>query len=234
MTEDILHTIKARGYWRINFQPIVAMEKLQTFKDCKEIVERNTVRLRSWDYPYFPKTGKGCGNGNNYFFTELNWEGIVEYWRMYKSGQFIHYLALREDWFEEDSWMDKARAATIKNTLGIIGGCTYQLTEIFEFLSRLTRAGLYDEGVRVNIILHNMKGRKLAIEDQLRAPFHYDRVCHSESIVVMEEVLEKERVMNESIGLTVQSILKTFDHFDWYPTEDIIKTEVEDYLSGKR
>jgi len=230
----VLETVKARGYWRIHFQPLIAAEKLHTFQDCKEIIEKNSVHLRGWNYPYFPKTGKDCGNENNYVFTQLHWEGMIEYWRMYKSGQFIHYLALREDWFEEDSWMDKERAATIKNTLGIIGGCTYQLTEIFEFLSRLARAGLYDEGVRVKISLHNMKDRKLAIEDQMRLPFHYDRISQTDDITVLEDTLEKETAMNESKKLTVQAILKVFDHFDWYPTEDSVNKDVEDYLSGKR
>lgn len=76
MKAGLLDKIKSRGYWRINFQPLVAVRKLESIAACKDMVERNTVELRGWDYPHFSKrvdADSGVETGNDYYQGWIDW-----------------------------------------------------------------------------------------------------------------------------------------------------------------
>jgi len=237
MNEDLIKKIKSRGYWRVNFQPLIESQRFSSLGDCKEIIEKNTVKLRGWDYPHFPRRrgdDTGLDPGDNFYEGWVDWENHKEFWRMYQSGQFIHYLALREDWFEEDSWRSQmVEKIDPMTSLNIIGSVVYQMTEIFEFLSRLANDGIYDEGVRISISLNNTKNRKLWISDPMRAPFFQTYQTAAEKIEFVKEV-NKEQIVSASQELALEAIKYIFDRFGWHnPSEDIIKKDQESLLSGR-
>lgn len=237
MTQEFIKKIKSRGYWRINFQPLVDKEKLEVLSNCKEIVEKNKVELRGWDYPHFPRRTGADTNlipGENYYEGWVDWWNHKEFWRMYKSGQFLHYLALREDWFEDSEW-DQQLSQKIKpmTVLGILGSVVYQVTEIFEFLSRLTSNGLYDEGVRVSVSLNNIKGRGLWIDDPRRMPLFYELETGAEKLT-FEKEYTKDQILSTPKELAFEIIMKIFDSFGWenIPVE-VIKNDQVNFLAGK-
>ena len=41
MKKDLIQKIQSKGYWRINFQPLIVTTKLKTLGDCCKIVEDN-------------------------------------------------------------------------------------------------------------------------------------------------------------------------------------------------
>src|ERR1035441_3490152 len=107
MNKPILDKIKSRGYWRINFEPLVYEQKLKTLGECKDIIEKSQVELRGWNYPHFPRrtgTDVGLESGDKFYEGWIDWFNHIEFWRMYQSGQFLHYFAVREDWSESDGW----------------------------------------------------------------------------------------------------------------------------------
>ena len=234
MNKDIIDKIKSRGYWRINFQPLVYERKLK-LGDCKDIVEKNDVELRGWNYPHFPRRvgdDTGLEPGENFYGGWVDWFNHIEFWRMYESGQFLHYLALREDWGEAGNWAG-IRGTEIKpgTLIGITGSITYQLTEIYEFLSRLTRAGVYDTGVRVSISLNNTKGRKLWIEDPMRAGFLMDYKTGAERIEFTEQYTKEDLLMKPK-DLAFDIIIYICDHFGWHkPSVDVIKKDQDALLN---
>jgi hypothetical protein len=235
MKEDLINKIKSHGYWRINFQPVVAIQKLKALADCRNIVEKNSVSLRGWNYPHFPQrqsNDTGIETGNNFYQGWTDWECYKEFWRMYQSGQFLHYLALREDWWQsERGILCNRKDITPGTILGVIM-TTYQITEIYEFLSRLARNGIYDEGVIVNISLNNTLNRKLWIDDPRRMEFSYDRVVGTDRIELPIKRYRRDEIIVQSKTLAFEAIIYIFERFSWdNPPIDAIKKDQEALLT---
>jgi hypothetical protein len=237
MKQQIIEKIKPRGYWRINFQPLVDEIKFKSLNDCKEAVQNNRVQLRGWDYPHFPIRKDDTSNtelGKNYFAGYVDWFNHIEYWRMFQSGQFIHYLALREDWSELDGW-NIVENQNLKQGafLGIVG-TIYQMTEIFEFLSRLTAEGIYNEGVRVSITLENTEKRALRMEDSMRDFFMAGK--YESDMISMPFLNEysKDDLITKPHQIALEVIMYFFERFNWDRMPlDSFKKDQDDFLKNK-
>jgi len=228
MKPGLLEQIKSRGYWRINFRPLTASIKLKTLQECKLLVERNSVLLRGWDYPHIPKRSDAdsdidfCGE---YVEGWADWSGYKEFWRIYKSAQFLNYRALREDWYEQrDSLPVSSRSIKPGTALIIIGSVIYEITEVFEFLCRLAKQGIYEEGVIVKISLHNTQNRILVIEDPRRAPFDYPRKTGANEVVFSKTYTKSDILVNPK-GLGTGVILQIFDAFGWTTSSEFVDAE---------
>ncbi len=236
MKNDLLEKIKGRGYWRINFQPTTLQHLTQ--EQCTELIKRNAVKLRGWDLPHFPQRqgeDTGLDYSQNYCQGWIDWWAHKEFWRMYKSGQYLHYLALHEDWYEEDG-MFSHLAEIIKpmTTLNVIGAVEYQVSEIFEFLSRMMNEGIYDEGVNVSITLKNLKGRILRIDDERRVPLHTERRTDMDEFVFQERFIKQDVIGN--VGqLSKKMCLDIFASFGWLnPHLSSIEDDITKFLAGRR
>jgi len=162
MDEKLIEKIKSRGYWRVNFQPFTANDKLK-LSECKDLVKKNDVALRGWNFPHFPMKrdqSSGIEPCTGYYQGWTEWGSHKEFWRMYKTGQFLSYRAFNEDWFEEDGWHQEL-AEQIKpfTSLSVVGSVIFVVTEIIEFLRRLTSEKIYDDGVIIKITLFNTKDK---------------------------------------------------------------------------
>ena len=237
MKKELISTIKSKGYWRINFQPVVATTKLKTLGDCCNIVEKNQVQLRGWNYPHFPRRKDEESNvesGNNYYSGWIEWHDHIEFWRMYQSGQFLHYLALREDRGDRDGWDIVENSNIEPNKFLSIVGTIYEITEIFEFLSKLVRENLYDEGVKVSISLHNTENRMLKMDDPVRSFFMYGEYKTGIKDISFEQIYSKEDLITKSHDLSMGAILYFFDRFNWHkPPLDVLKKD-QDILINRR
>lgn len=236
MKQDLINKIKSRGYWRVNFQPVVDQIKLKSLGDCRNTVEKNQVLLRGWNYPHFPsRDGEDTGLDleNNFYRGWIDWENHIEFWQMYQSGQFIHYLSLREDWSDADGgYQQTGQKIEPLSSLNIVGSLVYQLTEIFEFLSRLTKAGVYDEGVNVSISLNNTRDRKLWISDFNRGPFLRIYKTAAEKIEFTKGY-SKNDLCSESSELAMETILYVADRFGWHkPSIETLKKDQQNLLNG--
>lgn len=237
MKPSLVEKIQSRGYWRVNFQPVVYAQKIPALGACRDIVERNAVRLRGWDYPHFSRRNDergGLETAENYYLGWVDWENHIEFWHMYQSGQFLHYLALREDWFEQSSW-NRQYAEQIKpmSSLSVIGGVVYQMTESFEFLCRLASSDIYEEGVRISISINNTRNRQLWIADALRAQFLQSYRTASFKIEFIKD-LSKDQATQNSRDLALEAMLYFFDRFGWHnPPVETLKEDQESLLTGK-
>ncbi len=164
MRDGLVDTIKSRGYWRINFQPVGEPANLN-LRECEALVADNHVRLRGWYYPFYghgSADNHGIENHNTFCQGWIDSGEFKEFWRMYKSSQFLHYSVVHEDWMNPDTEVARSSSMEIEpgKYLNFIGSLTYFITEITEFLTRLRKAGLYQEGVTLGISLHNTRGRE--------------------------------------------------------------------------
>lgn len=148
---------------------------------------------------------------------------------MYQSGQFIHYVALREDGIDQKEF-DQAFWGTVKVRNGVsVTGVIYELTEIFQFLSRLVAAGTYDDGVHVSIGLMNTKERQLVV-DRERADFFAPKKTSATSIEFLKTLTKEESVMKAQ-ELPIEAARYFFDRFGWHdPSDVVIRKTMEDLL----
>jgi len=235
MKKELLVKIKSQGYWRVNFQP-VTVKNFTTLKECKEIIERSSVSLRGWDYPHIPRRNDGngamlaCGE---YFEGFEDWAMYKEFWRMYKSGQFLYYRGLREDWLAEDNWREElAKKIKPGTVVSMISSVIYEVTEMFEFLSRLIENGLYQDGVEVDITLKNIESRELWIGDEMRIPFMFPKKTGAKEISFKNKFSKEEIIENSKI-IANRFILEIFDSFEFNPSSEQIMKDQEKLLSGR-
>jgi hypothetical protein len=231
MKAEFITKIKSRGYWRINFRPIEAPMQL-TLKQCEELVERNNVRLRGWYYPFY-----GHGNADNHGIENLNncCQGWIEsgefkeFWRMYKSGQFLHYKAVNEDWYDEPGAFYKPQVPLEagKRYLNFVGSLTYHVTEIMEFLSRLHKDGLYGKGAYVSISLNNTKDRELTSFDFLRHLL-FPRIT-AENNITFEKTYSQDELNQTGRELAIEPLKHVYEVFNFgdISVEQVIKKDQE-------
>jgi hypothetical protein len=153
---------------------------------------------------------------------------------MYQSGQFIHCVGLCEDWFEEDDW-SRELVQQIKpgTSVGVIGSVVYELTEVYEFLTRLTRSGVYPEGAEVSLSLHGTKGRKLWMDDRRRMPLSWEYKTQAETIRY-EKKYGADEIAASAKDMALDVMLYVFERFEWYRVSRDVLVEARDRLLARR
>src|SRR5438034_7832370 len=93
---DIIDSVKARPHWRVTIRPTIFNEsRISTLPECWRIIESCSVSLRGWNYPHVDREGRT--NGNDWISSWCEFNGYLEYWRFYQSGQFLHLKSFWED-----------------------------------------------------------------------------------------------------------------------------------------
>ena len=217
---EILQKIKQRGHWHVRFTGADEYkERFASPVGCDDFIRNQIVSLRGWNYPHYPR--EDATFGPNYCQGTVDWQGHIQLWRLYQSGQYVDYLALREDWIAEDTWFarDSRYAGMEPGTLLFIIGTVYTLTEVFEFLRRLTTQGLtpqglYGNAVTVNIELVGTEGRRLYVDEFRRAPLLRDYVAQVPAFS-WEKTYSREDVRDKAADLALEVVQKVFLHFQW-------------------
>ena len=159
--KQLLASIRGIGHWRVRIIPESAERRFALPSDCRDAAARSAVELRAWDYPHIPLAP------NDFQYGDLlpdGWQVLTaleqhrELWRLMRSGQFIHYLAL---------WEDLDRELASKRILSV-SGAVYTLTEVVEFCRRLTSTAEYGTAIDLEIDLASARDRSLAMLDPRR------------------------------------------------------------------
>jgi len=160
----VLDKIRLRGHWRVAIRPdSFQRDRIADRSELFRIVERNSVRLRGWDYPHIDYENQPQ-QGVDWVGQECEWEDQIELWRLYQSGQFIHFLALCGDWRDRSTiWTPEPgwRPGQFLYYLDTI----YTLLEIFEFAARLALSVAGAPVMVVQIDLKALQGRRLTTTD---------------------------------------------------------------------
>lgn len=219
MHEDLLASIRERGHWRIVLRPLTPLDQKLSFKECEDLLQNLKVSLRGWDYPHVNRRNDehgGTERGDDYFESWCDWDKYLEFCRMYRSGQFVSYNALREDAEidreSRDRWLD---------TVGAI----YSVTEFVEFAHRLAGAGTYQNGYLLDISLKNNAGRKLNAGPG-RMPFSDGQTSGAETIR-LERRVEPDAIKAGAISTSLDVLVELFDSFGWNPDKNQIRTDQE-------
>ena len=224
MKEGLIERIRELGYWRVNFRPISLPKILLTLGQSRDAVQRSAVSLRGWDFPHISHRSDdegGYENFGEYVENWTEWYGFKEFWRMYKSSQFLSFIALREDTMLEEHGNP---TVPILNSIGTL----YSITEYFEFASRLSQHSLYEMGVIVELRLVNTKNRRL-VAGQNRMPF-FDSMMTQANEIRLERRIDPEGLVSGYREIAVSAALELFDHFGWNPAESQIAAEQDKFL----
>jgi len=227
MPDDFVDLIKSTGYTRVVIRPTDKPEEL-TVSAARDLVQKSSVSLRGWDYPHI--SHRNDANGGSETFSTFaqdwcNWQHHREFWRMYKSGQFLHYKALREDLQDDD------RKPT--GLVFAISSFSYTATEVMEFAYRLFRHGLYQHGADVQLTIGRSRGRQLWVDDPMRMGFSTPRVTSSETIEVARTLTRSDFETTTPSAPALSMILEVFEAFGWQASpEQISRTQKELYGFG--
>lgn len=221
MQEGLAEKIKAVGHWRINIRPLQPIDPPLAMNECHERVAKASVSLRGWDYPHIQRNMKHGGSANVGTYAEnwCDWSNHVEFWRMYRSSQFLHYRALWEDLSDEGQ---SRPAGPVLSVLGAV----YTVTEATEFLSRLYNGGLYKDGASINVTLGKSADRQLWISEFDRMPFYDEKRTNAEELLV-ERSLQAGELEGQAGAAALSILLELFDHFGWNPDPSLIQRDQE-------
>ncbi|MCG2795710.1 MAG: hypothetical protein L6427_07610 [Actinomycetia bacterium] len=256
MKEGLREKIESRGYWRFLFHPVEFKEDRLTRVECYEAVERNNVTLRGWDYPHVEPQGRGDGRSLAEFIDDgseswTDWASQMEFWRYYRSGQFIHYRALSEDWQDEHGKVLDAFTAGVAKGMGAeykkstpkvnqfpnntrleFVGVIYEIAEVFEFWRKMVSdlPEIYESGLAASVEVHNSGNRQLVTSEFQRAAI-WNRRSAIQTIIVPKSMAPQDVVL-DTVKQTLDVIMEIFDAFGFAPSRENILTEVERYLAG--
>lgn len=221
MKDGLLEKIRQFGHWRVNFQPMRSLPQSLTLARCRELVQQSAVSVRGWDFPHINHRNDdegGYANVGSYVENWTDWSGFCEFWRLYRSSQFLSYVALREDTRRDEHGNPKV---PIINAIATI----YSISEFVEFAHRLHSHDLYDGGLILSIELRNTKNRVL-IAGQNRVPF-FDRFSTAADTLKLDRRLHSQQFAVDHLELAAELCLEFFDNFGWNPARSQIEAEID-------
>jgi hypothetical protein len=232
--ETVLEKIRSRGHWKVIVRPERFERERIVLSDCIKTVEECKVMLRGWDYPHVSNREPPYVGGVDYSESLTDWDGYKELWRMYQSGQFVHFFGCREDWLgEETTLFGRSRYADTKpgSILEVIM-TLYSVTEIYEFAMRMAQKKIFDDTILLSITLNGMKDRKLTFLEAGRHLF--------EDYVSKIPVVEKERnvtvedLLGKGHEMALDHTVWILERFNWtHPPRSMLKEEQEKLLTGR-
>jgi hypothetical protein len=225
MKEGLLERIRQVGHWRVNYRPLRAATEQLSLARCREVVEKARVSMRGWDFPHIsysrddkPESG-GYDNAGDHLENWTDWYGFAEFWRMYRSTQFLTYIALREDTMKEEHGNPQVPILEVVSTI-------YSITEFFEFAHRLAGQGLYDAGANISIILSGTQGRHLRAGVG-KFPFLHALTTSAPNVEIDHRLSADQLRSDEYRSFAVKACLEVFDQFGWNPARSQIEADQE-------
>ncbi len=218
MKEGLLEKIQNLGHWRVNIRPASPLSDRFSFQRCQELVEQSRVSLRGWDYPHISHRNdeqSGFGRVDDYFENWTDWRSQVEFWRQYRSGQFISYNALNDD--TEFAVADGRRELNVIDAI-------YTVSEFTDFAGRLLTNAPFESGAIFTATLVGTAGRVLAA-GRNRMPFLDPRTTGSERLEFPRRLSQNDDMQQVAIGI----LLEVFDSFGWNPAESQIRGDQEKF-----
>ncbi len=220
--KSTLRVIKSHGYWVIHFKPTKNYEvENKNYTNLQQLVRNSAVQLRGWDVPHVPTSSAEHQDMYNIDDGIEAWcdFGIhKEVWRLFFDGEFIAYIALNEDWYQDDSWLNNQlpfKSIQPDKILNPIGSVMYAVTEWFEFIKRLIEAEHIKGDVKVHIELRNVLDRKLDLLDHMRVPLRGIYAARQNEIIAIDEVVPSIDLRQQSTKVASKAIIKILHMFQW-------------------
>lgn len=225
--DELIKEIKSQGYWRVEFHSTEFQAKrLTTCASMQDLLSNATVSLRGWPYPYY-QAEETAYNGQ-WLEGKIAWENYREYWRLYESGQWIHFARLhgagaaREEVFKGLTPLPPQHAGYVH----VRGYVLFTLTEIFRFAVGLAQGGVLDPTAFLSVQLHNTKDYMLY--ESFDRFFPHEYVNKWDTPITYEQSLPAGELSAIADKLALDMAFKVFSVFGWIPAEAAVRNLVED------
>jgi len=225
MKEGLLEQIRESGHWRVNIRPRDPGPK-RPLGELVDLVRRSTVSIRGWDYPHYSHRNDDDGGSENhveFFENWTDWNGFKEFWRIYKTRQFLSYQMLHED---TDYWNEGYEVGTALNSIA----ASYSVFEFVEFAFRLSQTDTFPAGVDLHVRLGNSQGRRL-YAGRGRIPFFGDKQTHGEQIEV-SGTLRPSASQSDARDLAIAMCVEIFDAFNWSVSPEQLQQDQDKFYQG--
>lgn len=224
MKSGLLEAIQEMAYWRVLIRPAIPLDEQLLFKECLEFVNTSKVSVRGWDYPHIEQQrldGRGgIGRGEDFYESWTDWEGFREFWRMYRSGQFLSYNLLHG----EVGMYGQEGGQRIVLSVDTV----YSVSEYVEFAQRLAKNVPLKGGYVLTVSLRNAAGYRLSAGSG-RMPFLDARVNHCQDLTVSRKISSSEMTKG-TVEIANGVLLEIFDYFGWNPDANQIKNDQEAFF----
>ena len=236
-------TVLETPHWRVNFRPNLYNEELiKSLGECFGIIEKTKLSLGGWDYPFLGLDQTEKGQGSNWVASWVDFGGNREYWRFYRSGQFIHLFSINEaisprwskkiktDMQSKLYYMDRVNWDEIPGFI-LVASIINKITEIYEFVARLCEKQIYTGKLNIRIELKGIKGFVLApLSDRHWRGFYKA----DEGKLSIANEYESDHLMANCRDESLKAIVWFFERFGWFsPPIDVIRHDQENFLAGK-
>jgi len=225
--EKLLAEIKSQGYWRVEIHSTEYQDnRLPSRAAMQNLLSNATVSLRGWPYPYF--NAKGTVYNDKWLESQVEWSYYREYWRLYESGQWLHYTGLsgarmtREELFAGRLPLPPQHAGY----LHVRGDILYTLTEIFHFAVGLAHGGILDPTAFMSIQLHNTRDYMLFESPNRFFPHEY--VNQSGRLIEQQKSITVGQLAAIADEVALKMAIKVFSVFGWVPGEAAVRNLSED------
>jgi hypothetical protein len=215
---SLVDDIKGRGYWRVLVRPIPYVQRrVASLMELAKIADDAQVRMRGWDYPHTARAG--ATRGADWIGSEDVFGHHLDAWRLYQSGQFVHYRGMGDDW-RDKSGLWPARAGWAVGAGMGWGDAVWQYVEIYEYAARLAISAAGADQIGMRVKLGNIQGRLLI--DDTRGFLDETHRCdipeyEQNAIIPRAELVGRAR----DLGLAAARDL--FERFQWDTTETVLR-----------
>jgi hypothetical protein len=230
MTNDeLVKEIKSQAYWRTEIHSTeYQANRLPTRAAMEDILSKATVSLRGWPYPYYGIRAEDLAYNGKWLEGKINWEQYKEYWRLYESGQWIHYSKVRTAGMpvEEIFRGRLPRPLPHAGYIPIRGEILFTLTEVLHFAVGLAQRGLLEPEAFLSIELHNTKDYMLF--ESFEWFFRDGYVNPSDTPITFKHILPPVELPARADKMAMDMAIKVYSIFNWIPAEAAIRNLVED------
>lgn len=215
----ILERIKSKGYWRIIIRPArFNKDKVKKLVDLFPLVKKASVSFRRWDFPHIDMK-KNPHIESDWVGQESEFGGLLELWRIYKSGQFIIMRGLWSDWLRQEMFPQ----ISLQNELAKysylgIHDAVFTLTEIYEFATRLSLTEVGDNQVNISVQLCKIKDRYLISGHPLHFPHISPKFIAKKSECedwTFDRNYNREKLISGPRDLACDAVIELFQMFNW-------------------
>lgn len=215
---EVLNKIKSRGFWEVVIRPVdFCKDKITELQTLKHIITQKSVSSFVRSFPHI-STEMEIQNGLDWVEQWGDWGNEFEAWRFYKSGQFVYYGSMRDDWWDRGRPNQKWEPGAYLT----VGETISQYTVIFEFAARLALTEAGSETMIVSIVLNGLKERRLQIINRSGKEFDPPRICYIESFPQTKTVPRQELVAEPKL-LALEASKELFIRFNWTPNIEILR-----------
>lgn len=216
----LLEKIHGDLYWRVVIRPSIFLrDRVDTLGRLTQVMTASRVLLRGWDYPHVEEND--IRPGDDWIELGCEWDGRhLEYWRFFRSGQFVHHFAAIER-FHKLPWSPAPERYLL------VSGVVFTMTEIHELASRLSRHAALEGDVEITVELKGTKDRALAqwhLMDAMSLTLERYK-CSDEALVVRSETSAADlQVRAGEHALT--ATIHVLERFSWFnPPRDLLAEE---------